>query len=45
MVGTVFVEFDFNVWFLELYLAREVELLVLDVEPTLYPHGLVVGLD
>jgi hypothetical protein len=45
MVGTVVVEFDFDVGLDEFTVARQTELHVLDVQATGYPHGLVIGLD
>ena len=45
VVGTVVVEFDFNVGLDELVITGQTELHVLDVQSTGYPHRLVVGLD
>ena len=45
MVGTIIVEFDFDVGLYEFSLARQTELHVLDVQATGYPHALVIRLD
>jgi len=45
MIGTVVVEFDFDVGFYAFAVARQAEFHVFDVEATGYPHALVVGLD
>ncbi len=45
MVGTVVVEFDFDVGLDEFAITWQAELHVLDVQATGYPHGLVIGLD
>ena len=45
MIGTVVVEFDFDIGLYEFTVARQAELHVLDVEATGYPHAFVIRLD
>ncbi len=45
MVGTIVVEFDFDVRLDKFTVTRQAKLHVFDVQATGYPHGLVIGLD
>ena len=45
VVGTVVVQLYLHVRFFQVCSVRQAELQILDIQPSFYPHRLVVGLD